>query len=100
MERLSDVIAWIENQSGMTEVSEVTVLHGYLDSAEVEVTLRDRGENADPASTRWSVSARILDEQSLEDVLKDTTESGNAESTLQQAISVVKWKELRRRLNR
>ena len=96
MEDPSELIALIE-WNGIQEVVKITVLQGFLGNARVEITMADAGDKA--GSSRFSLSARVLEEtEALPDFRKEVL-SWNPAATPMEAVSNAHWNELRRRAN-
>lgn len=85
------IIDLITSASRASELAKITVYRGFLNNDEVEITVSDRGEAA--GAQRWDASARILGEQTPEELLR--VQQGNPDATLRGALSNVHWKNLR-----
>lgn len=88
MTNVAKTLELISNATEMHGLSQVTIVHGYLDGVgKVEVEIHDAGENDD---RRYSIWAKTLEL----DVQKTAT--GNPEPELDTAIAVVHWGDLNR----
>lgn len=88
MENVAQTLEQISKATGMDGLSQVTMVHGYLDQVgKVEIEIHDRGEDDD---LRYAVVARTLDLP----VQKSAT--GNPEADLDTAIALVHWGDLKR----
>lgn len=86
MENVKSVLDQIRKASDMASLSQVTMVHGYLETVgKVEIQIHDRGEDDD---LRYSIHARTLD---LE---KPKTANSNAEADLETAIATTHWYQL------
>lgn len=88
MNNVAKTLELIGNATGMHGLSQVTIVHGYLDEVgKVEIEIHDAGENDD---RRYSIWAKTVDL----DVQKTAT--GNSEPELDTAIALVHWGDLKR----
>ncbi|POH56975.1 hypothetical protein [Arthrobacter glacialis] len=87
---VSEIIIQLEEAGKLFEVHEVRTFGGYLDETneEVRISVIDMGDSRH--ATRYSASAVVVDDPSRH-------AAGNAEASLDMAIHVVHWNDLKKR---